>query len=602
MAKTVKAKIGDSLCNIAHLNGFGDCQPLRAEAANAYIMNRAEDPGQLLPGDVVTIPEHVEKSVKGATEQKHKFVKRDNYAILRFVHGSATSKVRHDRTLKFLNVSNYITDKAGVPDGGSAMPNSSVRNFNSDADKDPDTFKVEVLDIDATGDLTVELEVLRPVYDAAGTVTGHTRFPSSIRGFRLLTATASKQGSSNRFRTCYLRLVTDAADKAAANDQTLLASDIYDPADADAKRVEILDQQVKASYTIASCPQNPKCKSTVILPIGTDRRRMRIAVHILRQSAGGAPVVSVDDAEKRILTWLRRSYAQMSIAPQLMQPVREVDPPENLVSISNDSGLKAAGPGTGGNGQISFRINAAGQAPQTITVTTKAGDKPITTARALAAKIAAPFAAQVSENPARFNDVTSRKSADIVITEAGGARVTIDNVVGNDTRQTISVGRPNTLLFQEWDGNNWLVGSIEQRAVLKNYDTGDDRFDLFIVDRFVSANLLGAAMMSGHIVSPNRRAVTKVKWSAFVDRRSSDASDQFPIVIAHEAMHAVGEVMHAQGAPAQVMHPTADLNNAVGIAKRVRDGAVTYDGGSIAGNHNLVRRMRTQGAPLLTGW
>ena len=598
MPRTVTAKVGDSLCNIAHLNGFGDCKPLRDDPANAFIVNRADDPGQVLPGDIVTVPDFVLHTESKPTEKKHKFIKRDNFAILRFVHGSANTSVKNDRTLTFLNVSNYITNRAGIRDGNVAFPGSGVRNFNTNSDKDPDVFKVEVLDIDATADLTVELEVLQPIYSATGAVTGHKQFDAALRASRQLTATASKQGSTQRFRTCYLRLVTDAADKAAANDQTLLASDIYNTD----KKVEILDQVVKASYTIQKCPQNPKCKSTVILPIGEDRRRLRMAVHILRQSVGGAPVVSIADAERRILKWLRRAYAQISIAPKLVEAIREVDPPENLVSISNDRGLKAAGPKPGNDGKIRFRITAPGKAPQIVEVITKKNDTPITTARALAAKVLAPYSAAVSENPPRFIDATNRKSADIVITEASGARVVIDSETSRDTRQKIAVGRPSTMLFQEWDDDNWLVGSIEQRAVLKNYDTGDDRYELFIIDSFVAPTLLGAAMMSGHQVDPQRRAVTKVKWSGFVDRTSSDASSTFPMVIAHEAMHSVGEVMHAQSAPAQIMHPTADLNNAVGIAKRVRDGAVTYDGGRIAGNHNLVRRMRTQGAPLLENW
>jgi hypothetical protein len=220
----------------------------------------------------------------------------------------------------------------------------------------------------------------------------------------------------------------------------------------------------------------------------------------------------------------------------------------------------------------------------------------------LAAKVAAPYKSMAAENAARFTDPKTRRSADIVITEDSGARVRITQENSNDARQTIAVGRPVAVLFQEWNGTNWLVGSIEQRAVLRNYDTGDDRFELFVIRRFVSPTLLGAAMMSGHIVDPDRPARSKIKWSCFVDRRSSDSSDQFPIVIAHEAMHAVGEVMHTVNHPAQVMHPTADQNNAVGIAKRIRDGAATYDGGNIAGNHNLVRRMRTQGAALLERW
>ncbi len=602
MPRQVKAKVGDCLCNIAFQNGFGDCKPLREEPANAYIVNRTDDPGQLLPGDVVTVPDFIEHHESKATEKKHKFVKRDNMAILRFVHGSNTTTIKNDRTLTFLNVSNYITNQAGNPDGVSAFPNSGIRNFNADADKDQDVFKIEVFDIDATADLTVELEVLKPVYDAAGKVTKHERFPAAIRASRLLTATASKQGSTKRFRTCYLRLVTDAADKAAANDQTLLASDMYDAADAAAKQVEILDQKVKASYTLPKCPMNPKCKSTVILPIGEDRRRLRMAVHILRTSAGGAPVVSIADMEKRILTWLRRNYAQISIAPKLVIPIREVDPPRNMVSISNDSGLKARGPIAGNDGVISFKINATGKPSQTVSVTTSRNDTPLKTARALAAKVTAPYKAVAAENAARFNDPKTRRSADIVITEETGVRVRITQENSNDARQTIAVGRPVTTLFQEWDGNNWLVGTIEQRSVLRNYDTGDDRFELFVIQRFVSPTLLGAAMMSGHIVDPDRPARSKIKWSCFVDRRSSDSSDQFPIVIPHEAMHSVGEVMHTVNHPAQVMHPTADQNNAVGIAKRIRDGAATYDGGNIAGNHNLVRRMRTQGAALLERW
>ena len=129
MPTKVTAQVGDSLCNIAFLHGFGDCTALRAEPANAFIINRAEDPGQTHPGDIVTVPDIKLKTVD-------EFVKKGARAMLRFVHGSATSSVKADRTLTFLNVSNYITNRAGNPDGSGAFPNASVRNFNADADKD----------------------------------------------------------------------------------------------------------------------------------------------------------------------------------------------------------------------------------------------------------------------------------------------------------------------------------------------------------------------------------------------------------------------------------------------------------------------------------
>lgn len=595
MPTKVTAQVGDSLCNIAFIHGFGDCAALRSEPANAFIVNRAEDPGQTHPGDIVTVPDIKLKTVDGSTEKKHEFVKKGARAMLRFVHGSATSSVKADRTLTFLNVSNYITNRAGNPDGSAAFPNASVRNFNADADKDLDVFKVEVTDSVASGDLTVELEVLKPKYNAAGVVTGHEKFPAAIRADRELKPLASKQGSSTRFRTCYLRLVVDDQDKAAAAGQTLLVADMVDAGD---KQVELLDQVVRGSFTIDTCPSNPKCKSTVTLPIGTDRRRLRVAVHVLRGTAGGAPVVTTANAERRILMWLRRAYAQMSLSPKLVQPVREVDPLENLLSVANDSGLTAAG-----DGAIQFRINAPGKAALTIgPFTPTAGDKPIKTANAIRTLITAPYSAVISENPARFNDPVGRKSADLIINEASGARVTITILSNADSRQKIAVGRPNPLTMQEWDGNNWLIGSIEQRTILKNYDTGDNRLDLFVIRNFVAPTLLGAAMMSGHKVDPARRAITQVKWSAFVDIRSSDGTDGFPHVIPHEAMHVVGEVMHATSDPAQIMNPTAQPAHNVGDPKRVRDSGVTYDGGSIAGSHNLVRRMRTEGGSLMENW
>ena len=591
MSTTITATDGDSLCSIAHQNGFGDCTPLRDDPANDFIVNRATDPAQVNPGDTVTIPDHEEGEEDGATEVEHEFELRGRLAFVRLVHGSTNRSVADDDSLTNLNISNYRSNRAGRPDGNRNFPGDSVRRFNANAHRDEDAFKVEALDIRGAGNLNAEIEALRPTYNAAGVVTGHQPFPTP----RTLAVVLEQQGSTQRFRSSYLRLVTDDQDKTAIDTQSLLVSDLYDGGD---KKVEILDQLVKATYEIPSCPNTPKCKSRVTVPVGTDRRRLRMNVHIMNNSVGSGPVVSPDDAERRILVWLRRIYAQMSIAPKLVDSIAEVDPPANLVSISNDTGLRARG-----DGDITFTIDATGGiTSQVITVTPNPRDTPITTANALAALVAAPFVATVTDNPARFDHNPRRRSADIVLTSTGGERVTVSAEDSDDARQTVEVGRPTAVNFQEWGDDNWLVGSIEMRSMLKNYDTGDDRFDLFIVDSFIDPNLLGAAMMSGHLVDPRRSAISQVKWSAFVELRSSAAGDGFPTVIAHEGMHVVGEVMHAQNARRQLMHPTAPPNHNVDVAKRVRDGAVRYDGGRIRGFHNLVERMRTQGAPLLEGW
>jgi len=292
---------------------------------------------------------------------------------------------------------------------------------------------------------------------------------------------------------------------------------------------------------------------------------------------------------------VRRLYAQASIAPLLLQ-VRDVDPVENLVSISNDSGVTAAG-----DGQLSFRINAAGQPSQVIgPITPPAGQRPIATANALAALVRAPYSARATLNPPRFPDAIG--SADIVITEASGAHVTIDNVVSRDSRQTLRVGRANPLNLQSWDGNNFLVGSLEQRTVLKNYDTGADRIDTFIVQQVTAGNR-GEAMMSGHRVRPAKRAIDPVKFSAFLTQRASDGSDNNPFSMPHEMGHVTMELVHATGAGTNTQLMTGggtSAANEVGGSKRIRDGDVTFDSPAITTRQ--IRDLRSEGAPLLEGW
>lgn len=603
MAATFVAQAGDSLCSIAFMHGMADCAPLRSEPANAAIVNRATDPAQVLPGDVVTIPDFTEKQESGGTEQTHNFVVRGRLASIRFVHGSPNLPYQDDPTLAVLDISNYVTTRAGNPDGSAVFPNTSVRRFNADAHQDVDTFKVEVLDIRAAGNLQVDLEVLRPVY-TAGVVTSHTSFPAAIGAARKLTGVvAAKQGGTQRFRTCYLRLVTDEDDVAAAPQQVLLASDMHDAGDS---QVEILDQIVKASYTIPSCPQNPKCKAMTTIPIGTDRQRIRLALHVLRLTPGGALVVPLAAADRRVFMWFRRVFAQAGVGPKLVQAARAIDPPENLISISNDdTGAGHAGLTAAGDGPLTFRINATGQPSQTITVNPAAGDTPLTTANAIVARIAAPFAATAPVvNAPRFNDLVGQASVDFLITEAGGARVTIDAVVSGDTRQSLSVGRAAPANFLSWNGNNFLVGSIEQRAVLRNFDTGDDRIDLFVVQNVTAGNR-AEAMMSGHRVDPNRPAVPQIKNSVFLTASTMDATNGNPYVLAHEVGHVVGEVVHAPAAAppnnAQVMERQGtEVATSVNGSKRIRDSAVTYD--RPAGNFNLVARLRIEGAPLLEGW
>jgi hypothetical protein len=520
---------------------------------------------------------------------------------IRFVHGSPNLPYDQDPTLNVLNVSNYRTTHAGA-NRNSAWVDHNHRQFDANAHADPDTFKVEVHDPKASGPLTVELDAMQPVYDAAGVHTGQYRFfagnratANTERNRRSLNVQCDRQGSSRRFRSCYLRLVTDDADKAARPQQTLLVTDMHDQGDT---QVEILDQRVVARYYLPNCNApagQQRCFVWEEIAIGTDRKRLQVAVHVLRDAVGGTPVVTTAEAERRIKTWFRRVYAQASISPQLAQPVREVDPAENLVSISNDSGLKAAG-----DGAMGFRINA-GPDSQTIgPINPPRNQSPIATANALAALVRAPFVARVTQNPPRFVDAVG--SADIVITHTGGTPVTIDNPVSTDSRQTLTIGRVNPASLQSWDGNNWLVGSIQQRTALKNYDTGHDRIDI-VVATVLSSGSRGEAMMSGHRIDPARRAIDEIKWSAFVNADSMAGNDDDFVNLPHECGHVLLELIHATGPLSQfelMMGRGTTYLNAVDASKRITDGNVTFD--SPAGSYNQVTRIRAEAAPLLRNW
>ncbi|HEX6278491.1 MAG TPA: hypothetical protein VFZ49_00630, partial [Pyrinomonadaceae bacterium] len=218
---------------------------------------------------------------------------------------------------------------------------------------------------------------------------------------------------------------------------------------------------------------------------------------------------------------------------------------------------------------------------------------------ALAALVNAPFQATVSENAARLDALTDNdKSFDIVITEAGGARVTIDQETGPAIGHTLTVGRvipanvPRAAFMP-----TGLIGSIQQRALFKNFDTGDDRVDVFVCVNIVPAAVLGTATLSGHRVNINRAAVAMTRCSVLMTVRSVDSSNTFPFVFPHEFGHVAGETGHAQAALQQLMTPFTTATNAIDGPKRVRDGAVTYD--LVPGDFNLIARIRAESAGLL---
>ena len=343
MAKTVVAKSTDTLCGIAIREGFLNCNPLRAQEANKAYRTR-----ELLAGDKVFVPDLRKKEEGRPTTDTHRFKrKRWPEPSLRFVRGSKTKVAAADATLTFLNISNFVTNQAGTS-GTAAFPNGY--SFHADADADPDTFKVEVVSPDGGAKIKVLVEALKPVYKADGTVEKWELFSGAEYAARKneveLVPTKS---DAKRYRSRYLRLVSDEADAAAVPAQTLLVTTMSDGLAGERDKVEILDQHVRASYKLPGCKAAaPVCTVRAQLPVGENRKRCRIAIHVFRVAPGGALVAGLTNRalRLRVLKWFRRAYAQANIAPKFDGPGIEVlDPPwANMIAIANPHGSRTREP------------------------------------------------------------------------------------------------------------------------------------------------------------------------------------------------------------------------------------------------------------------
>ncbi len=502
----------------------------------------------------------------------------------------------------------YIVDDGGNPNTVAALIKSRVEISNRvtndgslpagflDPSTDRDNFKIEVRDSTVKGNTipasAVEVEVLR-------------KNKKSFKKPRKIQVELQRVGTSNIFRSRYIRAVVDDQDQAAvpANQTILTDWDENHPLE------EILGQLVRATYSYTHCDE--KAKATWQATVGSDQSKaIRLVVHILRKKVGGDGVVTIDNARRRIRKWFRRAYAQISLAPYLIN-THYVDPLENLISISNDHGRNATG---GTSSSISFTISATAQKGKPVVrsigpYTPNAGDPPLTTANNIAALIQATgvFNARTVQNPPTLEATITQGSADIVVTDSKGGRISIASAICSDATQTISVGRVNALNFQGWNllppgastsataPLNWVAGSIQQRTLLQAYDTGNNRFEFFVVSSIPGH--LGQAMIPGSFYAAGKQALNAVVYSAFVVASAFDGSNNTPFVCAHECAHTLLDAIHANQVN-QVMSPNANQPaNSVTTSKRFFETAVGFDDPPIS----IVQetRLRANGAATL---
>ncbi|MFC2171357.1 hypothetical protein ACFLU6_01845 [Acidobacteriota bacterium] len=621
MAKVVTAKAGETLCALAIRNGFSNCDKLRAEGANSGVLKE-----WLEKGDKVTIPDREEKKTDKPTDAKHKFkVKRRPEPEMRFVHGSKRKPWKNDSSVTKVSISNFKTDMAGS-NGQAAF--AAAYGFNQDAHDDPDTFKVELVSPDG-GSPKVRLQAMKPVYKPDGSVDRHEEFSGAELAARRVDVDCQSVSRKDpkRYRSRYLRLVTDTDDQGAAPDQTLLVTDMADGAGGANDQVEILDQRVRATYELPGCKAGAnKCKLMAELEVGDNKRRIRMTAHIFRAAPGGANIggITANDVRRRVYKWFRRAYAQVNLAPKLIQAIDFFDPPSaDMIAISNLTGTPASGvDGSGNQSQVRFQIgrNVSILGFQfimgpTVRVNLTAGWTPRQVCDAIVAALPAGYSGTAYTNATSTNQATP--CADVIIRKNDGKRVILRNESTTDTALNIDVARVDIANVTA-SGNPFvslMVGTLDARRLMR-FSGADNRLDMFVVGTIPGAR--GVAFLPASDLAAQYRPPQFLRWGALMRATVMNGADNDPFTFPHEAGHVLTDAFHVDATDPLVNTEMmtgqgTSPANAVGASKRIADAPVRVQhqkynpaqatpGDWHSVNITPVRRFRTRGAPVYEAW
>lgn len=568
MGEMVTATASDSLCNIAVASGFANCDRLRAHSANVEYTRRP-----LQAGDQVYIPEITEGNDSAPTETVNEFVRPGlPMAMVRFVHGSPDRLARDDDTSDHLEVSNYRTDRAGRS-GFDAFAGPNHWRYHAASHQDTDAFKVEVRDTRTNRtDVDVALAALHPIYVNLGgefmALGADENWSSPAERTRRTLNTHVHRATTNaddRFRSAYLRLVVDDPDRNARSRQTLLTTDDQP----NEEHLEILDQEVLATYLLDGCPAAgtpSQCRAFAQVPVGRDRMRIKICVGIFRANvgdAGGINGMTAADARYKVFRWFRRHYAQANMAPKLVAPgVRFLDPPErNLLTVSNLHGNPARGRRSSGRSpsRMSFTIatdrgggvvvnkNVSLDIPRAATAAAR--QTPIQLANQLVALINdGDFEAESFHNPPSTNSRRTRRSADILVKDKLGGRVRISTVRSTDSAASLRLAIVNLQRVRTAGGGDMEYGGMQERLIMRNFDSGDDRLDCYVVGRFRNHHLHARAFSPCHDLDADYQPQPPAPYSIFLATRVMGGNDRYSTVLSHEAGHSLIDCFHSDGA------------------------------------------------------
>jgi hypothetical protein len=585
---------GDTLSALAARHGLAHWTRIWNDDANSDLRRQRGTPDQIRPGDIVMIPRPREGEDSGATEAEHRFQAIGvPPAAVRFVDDMGQTTDQNATVIDNLQVSWFVTTRD--------LPTDWWRRST-----DRRNFRIEVTDLGEQGRsiprTRCRLEVLKPRLNAQGRpvldVHNDIIYESFATPRRLDVELQLVPNSNPRiYRSRYLRLVTDGADRSSRTDQTLLAD--HDPQDL---RVEILDQAVRVTYT--SSRNEPL---SAFATIGRDKQRFRMTVNILRRQPNGTAVggLTRQDVHRSIRCWVRRTYAQGNMAPDLVEfgelpegcpngavaprsntnprqtdslstdapGVRIVDPPRNMAVFFNYRQAAARG-----NGELSFRVRVDGESDRTYTRRPDPGEEPLVTAQRFGAQLTnAGFIVEAASNSRAWNRA---RSADLVVWDRNRRRVTIDRCRSADARQMITAARVDPQNFPVLFTNslNWLnVTPGAMRCLCRNYrGRTTNRIDVFVVETLAGGNL-GRAAIEHQRLDADYRGIDPIKNTCYIKASTLARRDREVHTTDHECGHILIDMHHIPGHATELMTDLGENGpNRVNSSKRLSDRDFSY--------------------------
>ena len=605
---------GECLCALAAEAGFLDCSYLRE--INTHLAQKAT----LDVGDEVAIPEKRKKKTSDKDKSKIK-AKRPNYPPpdVFFIKENgagypdpapAPDDEGYDPhypkadTLTELNISNYHVNLAGDGSGGDNFAAQDFYGYLEPSSRDPDHFKIQLYDNkEKTNELEVTLTAMRPVYKSEDQTIGTKTvkvvklagdYKERTSGNQQIDVKCQRVGSTNYFRSPYLRLVNSAAGVPnARKKQLLVVSDYFDDGanNVEKRFTEILDHKVRTAHKPAMCKKK-LCEIVRELPLDS-KYEVRVAVHVLSKNNVGVDANRLEKAREQVHKWMRRCLAQSHTRAHLMV-LHTAPVPKNMITVSDGTGYHAEGKKAGSNAasRLTVEIGTA-----TYTHIPRQGDSPQKTAREIKDllqradfKIKGPFRVRLKDLAPVRNRVSS--PYEILVCDEDGKPVEVKRVASEEsaTGQNLRLTNDtNVDDFKTYSG----FQTRDARNVFHNYKT--KHFDMFICGDKLTH------LKTGHLIYGLGPLGSYGGWDtdigpvAFTDADAGDPAKK-PYNPTHEMFHPLMHVFHTStNGQKEIMKSSTSAADGVDSTKHVGDAplAIRY---TVAVWANTQKRLVLDGS------